>query len=151
MQWSSLALEEPPSWSWLRPLVQVSMLHPCFFKICWMWFFWHHIWVQQIWVLFSLWKGNCETSPRKTSHFMSNDCLKLQETPFSKAILTIFYMKMVSRRQIRHLWVASDTTISLHIVMCQSDSQFWPLLSTAAYFSGLAEGLFDILICCTTY
>ena len=60
---------------------------------------------------------------------MSNDCLKLQETPLSKAILTIFYMKMVSTWQIRHLWVASDTTISLHIIMSQSDSQFGPSLS----------------------
>ena len=39
VQWSSLALEEPPSWSWLRPLVQVSMLYPSFFKIPRMWFF----------------------------------------------------------------------------------------------------------------
>ena len=92
-------------------------------------FFWHHIWVQQIWVLFSLWKGNCETFQWKTSHFMSNDCLKLQETLFSKAILTIFYMKMVSTRQVRHLWVASNITISLRIIMCQSDAQVWPLLS----------------------
>ena len=44
---------------------------------------------------------------------MSNDCLKLQETLFSRAILTIFYKKLVSTQQIRHLWVASDTTISL--------------------------------------
>ena len=63
MQWSSLALEEPPSWSWLRPLVQVSMLYRSVFKITKMWFSWHHIWVQQIWVLFSLWKGNCGTFP----------------------------------------------------------------------------------------
>ena len=55
---------------------------------------------------------------------MSNDYLKLQETLFSKAILTIFYTKMVSTRQVRHLWVASDTTISLRIIMCQSDAQF---------------------------
>ena len=39
VQWSSLALEEPPSWSWLRPLVQVSMLHPRVFKNSQMWFF----------------------------------------------------------------------------------------------------------------
>jgi hypothetical protein len=44
---------------------------------------------------------------------MSNDWLKLQETLSSKAILTIFYKKMVSARQIRHLWVASDTALSL--------------------------------------
>ena len=44
---------------------------------------------------------------------MSNDCLKLQETSVSRAILTIFYKKMVSTQQIRHLWVASDITISL--------------------------------------
>ena len=54
---------------------------------------------------------------------MSNDRLKLQETPFSKAILTIFYMKMVSTRQTRHLWVASNITMSLHIIMCQSDAK----------------------------
>ena len=112
VQWSSLALEEPPSWSWLRPLVQVSMLLWNVFKMTKMWFFQHHIWVQQIWVLFSVWKGNCETFPRKTSHFMSNDCLKLQETQFSKAILTMFYKKMVWAWQLRHLWVASDITIS---------------------------------------
>ena len=39
VQWSSLALEEPPSWSWLRPLVQVSMPNPSFFKNSRMWFF----------------------------------------------------------------------------------------------------------------
>ena len=44
---------------------------------------------------------------------MTNNGLKLQEAPFSKAILTIFYKKMLSARQIRHLWVASDITISL--------------------------------------
>ena len=38
VQWSSLALEEPPSWSWLRPLVQVSMLYRSVFKISKMWF-----------------------------------------------------------------------------------------------------------------
>ena len=38
VQWSSLALEEPPSWSWLRPLVQVSMPNPSFFKISRTWF-----------------------------------------------------------------------------------------------------------------
>ena len=38
VQWSSLALEEPPSWSWLRPLVQVSMLHCSVFKMSRMWF-----------------------------------------------------------------------------------------------------------------
>ena len=63
---------------------------------------------------------------------MSNNRLKSQETPFSKAILTIFYKKMVSTRQTRHLWVASDITISLFIIMCQSDSQFWPLLLPTA-------------------
>ena len=78
---------------------------------------------------------------------MSNDRLKLQETPFSKAILTIFYMKMVSTRQIRHLWVASDTTISLHITMCQSDSQFCPLLSKLR----VGIGLLYASICCTMY
>ena len=60
---------------------------------------------------------------------MSNDRLKLRETPFSKGSPTIFYMKMVLTQQVRHLWVASDTTISLHIIMCQSDAQFGPLLS----------------------
>ena len=42
-------------------------------------------------VLFSAWKGNCETFPWKTSHFMSSNRLKLQETPFPMAVLTIFY------------------------------------------------------------
>ena len=79
----------------------------------------------------TLWKGNCETFWWKTSCFMSNDRLKLQETPFSKGSLTIFYMRMVLTQQVRHLWVASDITISLHIIMCQSDAQFWPLLSPA--------------------
>ena len=37
VQWSSLALEEPPSWSWLKPLVQVSMLDWCVFKFAKMW------------------------------------------------------------------------------------------------------------------
>ena len=45
---------------------------------------------------------------------MSNDRLKLQEAPFSKAILTIFYKKMLSTQQIRHLWVASDVTIAFY-------------------------------------
>ena len=47
---------------------------------------------------------------------MSNERLKLQETLFFRAILTSFYKKMVSTQQIRHLWVASDTTISLVII-----------------------------------
>ena len=70
---------------------------------------------------------------------MSNDYLKLQETLFSKAILTIFYTKMVSTRQVRHLWVASDTTISLHIIMSQSDSQFGPSLSKLRVGIGLID------------
>ena len=47
---------------------------------------------------------------------MSNERLKLQETLFFRAILTSFYKKMVSTQQIRHLWVASDTSISLVII-----------------------------------
>ena len=47
---------------------------------------------------------------------MSKERLKLQETLFFRAILTSFYKKMVSTQQIRHLWVASDTTISLVII-----------------------------------
>ena len=81
-------------------------------------------------------KGNCETFPWRTSHFMSNDCLKLQETSFSRAILTIFCQKMVSTQQIRHLWVASDITISL-VIMGLSDSQVRPLLSPTKFNSGI--------------
>ena len=55
---------------------------------------------------------------------MSNERLKLQETLFFRAILTSFYKKMVSTQQVRHLWVASDTTISLFVIMGYSDSQF---------------------------
>ena len=47
---------------------------------------------------------------------MSKERLKLQETLFFRAILTSFYKKMVSTQQIRHLWVASDTSISLVII-----------------------------------
>ena len=39
---------------------------------------------------------------------MTNSCLKLQEQPLSRGNLTIFYKEMLTARQIRHLWVASD-------------------------------------------
>ena len=52
---------------------------------------------------------------------MSKERLKLQETLFSRPILTIFYKKMVSTQQIRHLWVASDTTIS-RLALCANQT-----------------------------
>ena len=91
---------------------------------------------------------------------MANNCLKLQQAPLSKPVLTIFYKKMLSARQIRHLWVASDITISL-----SSYSHFWTLLSPAetvwssaalgnqpkfskcTCFIKLSRGSFEVLIC----
>ena len=62
---------------------------------------------------------------------MTNKCLKLQEAPFSKAILTTFYKKMLPARQIRHLWVASDITISLLSQCANQTLSFDPIITEA--------------------
>ena len=113
VQWSSLALEEPPSWSWLTSRPGKYALAQCLENYQDLVFLTPLLSPANLSAVFSMKKEIAKRFHGKRVISWPINAWNVKKGRFPNGILTIFYQKMLPARQIRHLWVASDIAISL--------------------------------------